>query len=165
MQRPGNTGALSSLPGSLDRAFVVIVAQEPRIGKGLGHDDSGRAVPASDIGHAGPALQLGHDAIESWEPGLNQVHQVGGLKKALSSGEQARVMLVPTDAFAGPEGFLDPRFVHDKGLHDLESRRQKRRAALVGEEFRVLVGERKGIRGRSYSRKLPAACAESHSRR
>jgi hypothetical protein len=47
---------------------MEVVADELRIGEGLGHQHRGPAMAAPDIGHFGAALQLFDDTVERREP-------------------------------------------------------------------------------------------------
>jgi len=60
---------------------MEVVANELRIGKGLGHQHGGSAVTAPDIGHLGAALQFFDDTVERRESVADEVIVIARTEK------------------------------------------------------------------------------------
>ena len=70
---------------------------------------------------------------------------VARTEEALGAAEQAVVVLVPTEASAGPERFKDLPLIGVQRGKRLEHSEDVERAVLVGERERVLIGQRERI--------------------
>ena len=135
-----DAGLLGPSPRGLDRAGVVVGADERRARERAGHQDRRRAVAAADVGDAGAALEPLDDAVERGQPGRDQVGVVAGPEEALAAVVDVVVVLVPADAGAAARGIGDARRVQHAAERDLEEPGQVGRA--------VGVGERDGLLGR-----------------
>src|ERR1700756_4147272 len=70
-------------------------------------------------------------------PRAHQLRAIAGAEEALGAAEQAMVMGVPAQAFAGAEGFDDLVFIEPERGRDLESRRHENRALVEREHHRL----------------------------
>jgi hypothetical protein len=134
----GDTGRLGALACRVDRARVVVGADERRLRKGLRHQDRRGAVPAAEVRDARPTLELLRDALECREPRVDQVRVVAGAEEALAALVDVVHVLVPAEPAAALHGLRDPRRVDDRPDGDLEEPGQIGRARLVRERHRLL---------------------------
>ena len=100
---------------------------------------------ATDVGDAGAAFELLDDAGERRKPFRDEVHAVVGAEGALGAAEEAVVVLVPADALASAEALRDARPAVHHGGRGLEDPGHRHRARLVGEDERVLGGQRVAV--------------------
>ena len=90
---------------------------------------------AADVGDLGARPELLHDAVQRWQPSLNQVGGIAGAEEAIGRAEAARRLLAPWPAFSRLErvdGFLMRLVLGDDGLKEAL---QARRLTFAGEDF------------------------------
>ncbi len=104
----------------------------------MGHEDGGRAVPATDVGHIGAGLELGHHAIKGREPLLDQMGVVTGPEEPLAALMHIRDVVVPGNPGAGSGDVHHSGGVVHRSEGDLEEAGQVGRAGLVGQGHRLL---------------------------
>ena len=96
----GDAGLVRALARRLDRALVVVGADERRVRERLRHQDRRGAVAAADVGHRRAALELLDDAVERRQPLGDQVGVVPGPEEPLAAVVHVVDVLVPADAVA-----------------------------------------------------------------
>src|SRR5439155_17497320 len=97
----GDAGFLSAAAGGIDRRRMGIEADEFRFGKRLGYKNGRSPEAAAHVGHFGPLLQLRLDAVQSRNPGSNQIGVVVRPEKSLGAFEERFVMISPRQTLAG----------------------------------------------------------------
>src|SRR5205823_14896043 len=94
-------GFLSAAAGGIDRWRVGIEADEFRFGKRLGHKNGRSSEAATHVGHFGPFFQFRLHAVQSRDPGSNQIGVVIGPEKSLGAFEERLVMISPGQTLTG----------------------------------------------------------------
>src|ERR1700757_3812341 len=95
---------------------------------------------AADVGDTGSGLEPGLDAFEGGNPVGCEIRKIAGPEEALAASEQALLVLVPAEAFAGAE-YLGELFLvlHARGDHVIEAG-QVNRAVVLSQGERLLRG-------------------------
>src|SRR5690625_3976545 len=122
----------------LDRPLVVVETEEPRFGKGAGHQQGGDAVATADVCHRRTTLELLDAAGECRQPLLNEEVFIAGAEEACGSTEEALRPLVPAHAFTAAEGPADMWLVPHRGSHEIANRRQEEGAVLLRQHRSLL---------------------------
>ncbi len=120
---------------------MVVHADEGRVRKGLGQHDRRDAQAAADVENADARLEPFDEAVDRGQPLGDQRVAVEGAVEAGDGTEQARVVLVPAQAFAAR---VDAGELVDGGPHggdELESGHQGGGALLLCEDGRGLDGQ------------------------
>jgi len=99
---------------------MEVVADELRVGEGLGHQHGGPAVSAPDIGDFGAALQLFDEAVERRKPVAHQIVVVAGAEKARDRAKETARVIAPRHAGAGREHRLDLILALGHPCHQVE---------------------------------------------
>ncbi len=139
---PGLGGALARL---VDRAVVVVGADERRGREGLRHQHRAGAVPTADVGHPGALLELGLGAVEGGDPLGHQVGEIARAEELLAAVEDLLVVLVPAHTRAGAVGLLHPWHGGQSAQCELEGAGEEERAVGVGEGERLLLRHRVAV--------------------
>ena len=102
---------------------------------------------AANVGHRRTALELRRHAVERRQPFGDKVVTIAGPEEPFGATEQAAMVLMPADTTPGAERLLDARRCPERRLGNLEEACQKRRTALLGENYRLfrLEAERIGV--------------------
>ena len=131
-------GVLGPLARGLDRAGVVVRADEAAGRERVRHQQRRGAVAAAEVGDRGAALELGLDAVQRRDPLGQQVHQVPRPEEPLAAGEDVLVVLAPAVPGPGAERLLDVVLGLERAEGELEGAGQEHRAGRVGQRERLL---------------------------
>src|SRR3984885_16031398 len=94
--------------GALDGFVVIVKAKKLRFWEGFSHQHGGRTLAAPNIGDARAGLELGLDAVQGGNPRTDQVCCIAWPEEFLAAMKHIFIMLIPTHACAGSEGFGNP---------------------------------------------------------
>ena len=88
---------------------MVVKSIDVGLGEGFRHQDGGRAFPAAHVGDLRSAREFVLDAIESRNPGADQIRGVARTEELLTSVKHPVLVLAPAHSGAGTECLCDAR--------------------------------------------------------
>ncbi len=138
----GQACRAGSLPRPLDRAGVIVEADDVAGRIGLGQQQRRDAMAAAHVGDARSRLELFRHARQSGNPCGGQVRRIGRQVEPLHARKDVLILMVVRHARSGPERMLDmPRRMR-VAEGELEGAAEKHRARFVGQDRRVLIRKR-----------------------
>src|SRR5271155_2611865 len=126
---------------------MVVETDECGFRIGLRHQNCRGSQAAPHVGDFHARFQFRLRVAERGDPLSDQMRAVVRTEKALRTGEELMVVLVPSDTFAGAKSLRDFRLVLEAGAEQLEKAGEKNGTLLVGERHRLLRRQRE-LRGR-----------------
>src|SRR5271163_1432085 len=125
---------------------MVVETDECGFRIGLRHQNCRGSQAAPYVGDFRARFEFRLRVAKRGDPLSDQMRAVVWTEKALRSGEELMVVLVPADTLAGAKSLRDFRLVLEAGAEQLEKAGEKNGTLLVGERHGLLRRQRE-LRG------------------